>query len=128
MQTLTILTGLVTEEAAMEITSVIIVMEQLTIQMVQLSAVVRTTKIKVTIMSIKMVDTNLEVVIFLVMYQNFKIHSTKLNNTMEILVKNMDKVRYSFYLSHIYFFLNVFPIFCFKLFSFYILIKRHYFF
>lgn len=102
MQTLTILMGLVTEEAAMEITSIIIVMEQLTIQMVQLSAMDRTTKIKVTIMSIKMVDTNLEVVIFLVMFQNFKIRSTKLNNTMEILVKNTDKVRYSFYLSHFY--------------------------
>lgn len=102
MLTLTILTGLVTEEAAMEITSVIIVMEQLTIQMVQLLAMDRTTKIKVTIMSIKMVDTNLEVVIFLVMFQNFKIRSTKLNNTMEILVKNTDKVRYNFCLSHFY--------------------------
>lgn len=102
MQMLTIQTGLVTEEAAMEITSVIIVMEPLTIQMVELSALVKTTKIKVIIMSIKMVDINLELVIFLVVFQNSKIHHTKHNNTMEILVKNTDKVRYSFYSSYLY--------------------------
>jgi len=103
LQILTTLTGLVMEEvAAMEIILTVTAMELLIIQMVEPLEMVKLIKTKITIMSIKMDHINQELAVFLVMFQSSKIHSIKLNNTMEILVKNTDKVRYGIYL-HSYF-------------------------
>jgi hypothetical protein len=89
----TILMGLVTEVAAMEITLIIIVME-LPIILMDLLAMVKIIKIKVTIMNIKMEHTNQGPVVYLVMFKNSKTLNIKLNNIMQMLVKNMDKIRY----------------------------------
>lgn len=87
--------GLVMEEAAaMEITLIVIVMEQLIILMVETLEMVKAIKTKVTIMNTKMELTNQQLAVFLVMFLSSKIHSIKHSSTMEMPVKNMDKIRY----------------------------------
>lgn len=88
--------GLVTEEAATEIILIITTMELLIILMVGPLEMVKTIKTKVIITTIKMGLTNLERAVFLEMFLSSKIHNTKLNSIMEILVKNMDKARYDY--------------------------------
>jgi len=90
------------EAAAMEIILIIIVTEQPTIQMVERLEMVKIIRTKVTTMNIKMEHTNQELAVSPVMLQSSKIHNIKHNNTMEMLVKNTDKVRY-FKLHNFYF-------------------------
>lgn len=91
---LTTLMGLVMEEAAMELILIIIVMEQLITPVVEPLEMVKIIKIKVTIMTIKMEHINQQLVVsHVIMRQSSKILNIKHNNLMEMLVKNMDKVR-----------------------------------